>query len=352
MDRFFRAVEYETETVLSSFEFEPIGVSSIYIGGGTPSLIDPGFLERWLAVVSAYVQFLPGYEFTVEANPESLTAEFAAKTFGLGVNRIVIGVQSFRSTSLKLLNRKQTNKQIDKAFYLSRAAGYENVCADLIFGLPAQQIKHMKQDITRLMALEPKHISFYQLTVEDGTPLARQIAEGKIRVADEDDSAAMYRYGSHMLIDGGYQRYEVSNFALDGFASRHNRAYWEGATYIGLGPAAHGFVNEFRYGNIADVSRYMDSVEAGQAPAEFVEELTFEQEFTERVMLALRTADGLEKVELLNRFGERALALLEGKVANRLIASGHLELIEGFLRLTDDGFLVADRIIADLLGEI
>ena len=349
-ERLFRAVEYETEMVLSAFGHEPVDVASIYIGGGTPSLVDPDLLDQWIALVKSYARFLPGYEFTIEANPESLTDEIAFRTFEAGVNRIIIGVQSFAVNLLRKLNRRQTTRDIYRAFYRARSAGYENIGADLIFGLPDQTLKKVRTDIARLTALEPTHISFYQLTVEDGTALADQVRSGKIGLPGEEQSAAMYQFGSHLLIDHEYRRYEVSNFALDGYRSRHNYAYWSGAPYIGLGPAAHGFVNQHRWGNIADVGEYMKAVESGFMPVQFVETLTGPQRLMETVMLALRTAEGIDKQSLALHYGQPATAILDSAPVSRYVESGYLLDDAGFLRLTDAGFLVADKIIADIVG--
>jgi oxygen-independent coproporphyrinogen-3 oxidase len=348
--RLFKAIGYETEMALLSLGHEPIDVASIYIGGGTPSLLDPSLLEDWVRLIKTYVRFLPDCEFSIEANPESLTDEFASRIFEAGVNRIIIGAQSFAITPLMRLNRKQTTRDIYRAFYRARSAGFENIAADLIFGLPEQTMKMVKTDIERLTALDPAHISFYQLTVEESTPLAKQIESGEIELPDEDTVAAMYRFGAHMLIDRKYRRYEVSNFARDGRRSRHNYAYWSGAPYIGLGPSAHGFVNNCRYGNVADINRYLENVEAGRLPIGFVEELTDEQRLIEQVMLSLRTAEGLDKQKLVSRFGDRSADIIDSPTTRRYIKSGHLLDDSGFLRLTDAGFLVADKIIADLLG--
>lgn len=350
VERFFRAVEYETELVLSMFEREPIDIASIYIGGGTPSLIEGKMLERWLEAVKSYGRLLPGYEFTIETNPESLTNEFAHKTKTLGVNRIIIGVQSFRISSLRLIGRRQRTRDIYRAFYNVNMAGYDNIGADLIFGLPEQRVKHVRTDIDRLIDLEPKHISFYQLTVEDGTRLKKNVDGGRLALPGDNQSAHMYQVGAHLMNDRGYKRYEISNFARDGWRSRHNYAYWQGSPYIGLGPAAHGFAKDFRYGNVADLNKYFEIVESGLLPFEFVEELTEDQKLTEGVMLALRTADGIDKEQLKIGFGKKSLKILEGKVTRRLVKNGYLIDDAGFLRLSDAGFLVADKIIAEILS--
>lgn len=347
----FRAIRYETEMVFLAMGYEPIDVASIYIGGGTPSLIHPEMLEQWVQVVRSYTRFMPGHEFTVEVNPETFTDEFAYQTFESGINRIVIGLQSFGTRALRRLGRRQTTKDSYRAFYRARSAGYENIAADLIFGLPDQTVKKVRTDIDRLTALEPTHISFYQLTVEQGTRLAEQVHTGKTALPPEEALADMYRVGSHLLADHGYRRYEVSNFARDGYMSRHNYAYWNGAPYVAIGPGAHGFVNNRRYANIADVRRYVESVEKGILPVEFVEELDDRQRMTETIMLSLRTAEGIDKQSLVLHYGEPAVTLLESPKVALHVGAGYLHDDAGFLRLSEEGFMVADTIIADLIGE-
>jgi oxygen-independent coproporphyrinogen III oxidase len=337
---------------LAAFGHEPVDIASVYIGGGTPSLMAVEFLAEWLETVRAYGRLMPDYEFTIEANPESLSAEFAVGTHDLGINRIVIGAQSFAAGLLRLLGRRQKMKDIYRAFYLCRLAGYDNIAADLIFGLPNQKIRQVKLDIERLAALEPNHISFYQLTVEPETRLAADIGSGHITLPDEESIAAMYRFGAHLLSDKGYLRYEVSNFAREGRICRHNLAYWTGAPYVGLGPAAHGFVNGHRYANQADLAAYVTMLEAGRLPLAFVEKLDFDQRLMEAVLLALRTAEGIDKEKLIRNFGEPALAILEGKAKARYVSSGHLIDDLGFVRLSDAGFLLADTIIADLVAQV
>ncbi|MEZ5357509.1 MAG: radical SAM family heme chaperone HemW [Candidatus Zixiibacteriota bacterium] len=348
--RFFKALRTETELVLAAFEHEPVEIKTLYIGGGTPSLVDPELLNDWLATVSAFAQFQLDFEFTIEANPESLTDEFARRAVEAGANRIVIGVQSFTPASLQKLGRKQRNKDIYQAFYNARIAGFSNIGADLIFGLPGQTMKKMRTDIDRLIALEPKHISFYQLTVEPDTVLERRLAEGKVELPDDDTCADMYRLGSHLLMDHKFDRYEISNFALDGYAARHNCNYWNGTPYIAFGPSGHGYLNNHRYSNVGDVREYVSRIEAGLSPIDFVETLTEEEKLDEAILLGLRQGVGIDKPKLIRRFGEPALAILEGEIVADFIKRGYLTVDEGFLRLTDDGFLVADRIIYELVS--
>ncbi len=349
--RYYLALLRETELVLSAFEQEPVEISSIYIGGGTPSLVDTDFFEKWISLVSAFCTFSSGFEFSIETNPESLTATFAEKTFRAGANRIIIGVQSFDEKSLKKLGRFQNSKSIYQAFYNARMAGFKNIGIDLIFGLPGQTMKKLRHDIDRALALQPNHISFYQLTVEPGTALEEKTNSGKVVLPDEDQQAQMYRLGSHILMDKKFARYEISNFAPKEFRCRQNISYWNGSPYIGLGPAAHGYIDNHRYHNISGVDTYIEMIEEGQFPFAGIENLSREQIFTETVMLSLRRAKGIDKSLLLQEYGEWALELLEGKTVAPFINDGYLEIEDNHLCLTDSGFLLADKIIEMLLYE-
>lgn len=350
MKRFFRAAAYEAAMVFDAIRYEPVMVNSLYIGGGTPSLVDTALLKKWLDTLHTYTVFAPGYEFTMEANPDSLTKNFAQTARLLGANRLVIGAQSFDSRRLSRLNRRQRVSDIRRAFAVSRSAGFENIGLDLIFGWPGQNLPSLIDDIERLTALEPDHISYYQLTVEFGTRLEKRILAGEISLPDEETMAAMYEAGARLLEEHGYKRYEVSNFARAGFHSRHNFAYWKGTPYLGFGPSAHSFIDPCRWSNISDLSRYAEIIEAGCRPWDFFETLTTEQRFIETVMLSLRTTDGLNKRELVQAYGERASAFLGSTVLGEFISSGHLIDTGRDLRLTDRGFLVADKIIADLIS--
>jgi len=350
--QYYSAVLRETEIALSAFEHEPVEVASIYIGGGTPSLVDLDFLEQWIALVQGYAVFPPGFEFSIEANPESLTDTFAFRTLAFGVNRIVIGVQSFAVKTLRRLNRPVNTREIYRAFYLARLAGYDNIGADLIFGLPGQTMKSLRLDLERLIALEPTHISFYQLTVEPQTRLSELIQNGVLSLPGEETLADMYRRGAHRLIDHGYLRYEVSNFALDGYACRHNQAYWTGTPYLGLGPSAHGYINGCRYANLKDLLAYCRAIDQDRLPFEWIENLSGDQRLTEQVMLALRTSDGIDRKRFLYAFGERGLTVMEGTAAALMEREGYIERTAEVMRLTDKGFLVADELTARLLAEI
>lgn len=350
MKRFFRAAASEVAMTFDNVRYEPIKVNSLYIGGGTPSLVNTDLLKKWLDTLNSYIAFIPDYEFTIETNPDSVTEEFARTVKLLGVNRIVIGVQSFDSRRLSRLNRHQKVSDIHRAFAISRSAGFENIGLDLIFGWPGQKLQSLITDIERLVALKPEHISLYQLTVESGTRLEKRIFEGEISLPGEETMAVMYEAGVKLLEEYGYKRYEVSNFASEGFHSRHNFAYWKGTPYLGFGPSAHSFVNPYRWSNVSDLSGYIEMIEGGCGPWDFFETLTAEQRFIEVVMLSLRTADGLDKEKLSREYGKKASVFFDGRILTKFISSGYLVDTGQRLQLTNRGFLVADKIIADLIS--
>ncbi len=344
---FFAALATETELVAEECDTHA-RIETIYIGGGTPSLVNTGLLGKWLVQVRELFDISSDLEFSFECNPETVTRELLEELKELGVTRPVFGVQSFDLQLLSLLNRRHCVHDSHQSVYLANALGFETFGADMIFGLPGQSGKMLSADLDQLVDLEPPHISFYQLTVEPGTRLARRIADGSLTLPEEELLCAMYRGGCERLAEAGYVRYEVSSFARPGHECRHNLRYWEGDDYLGLGPSAHSFVKGRRYANVSDLAEYKQTLSKRERPL-IVDESGLEQRMTEAIMLGLRTARGIDRVKFSRKFG-RALedCLCDDQYA-RLIESGHLMRDGDCLRLSDQGFLLADEITRRLL---
>ncbi len=346
--RYFAALLEETELVLAELMPRRRQVDSIYIGGGTPSLANIEFIEHWLALLHRRLNFAPNLEFSLECNPESVTGEKLARLSQLGMNRPVFGVQSFNRDQLALLARNHDLHHTYQAVYLANALGFSNFGCDLIFGLPGQNSDDLSRDLDQLLDLEPPHVSFYQLTIEPGTPLAEKVRRRKVRLPDDDLMLALYRGGVERLAEAGYERYEVSSFARPGFECRHNVNYWEGGDYLGLGPAAHSFVDNRRLFNVSNLVEWMESVSRGELA---VQEDTSgsEQRITEAIMLGLRTSRGINREVFARRFGCALEECLDTEQYNLLVESGHVIPDRGYVRLSDDGLLVADEITRRLL---
>jgi oxygen-independent coproporphyrinogen-3 oxidase len=318
---------------------EPL--ETVYLGGGTPSLLGAEALAALLAGVlgEAGRNGPEDREVTLEANPEDVTPEAARAWRRAGVNRISLGAQSFDDSVLQWMHRTHDAARIGDAVRALRGAGFDNISLDLIFGLPEELRRDWGRDLDRACALGPEHLSLYGLTVEQRTPLARWISRGATRPPDDERYAAEYLAAHERLARDGYGFYEVSNAARGGARSRHNSAYWSGRPYLGAGPAAHSFDGRVRRWNHGAWEAYRRAVLEGRSPVESQEVLTPEQQGTERVYLALRTSEGL--------------ALTGADVGAPLpawVEQGWAVVRGDRLTLTSEGWLRLDALAADLTG--
>lgn len=338
-----RAIGAELETVRRGEGWDALPLRTLYVGGGTPSLLGPAAMDRLRAALAPGISLEPGAEFTAEANPESFTPGVAGAWRRAGVNRLSFGAQTFHAPSLRWMGRLHGPDGPGRAIARARAAGYDNVGLDLIFALPPVLGRDLADDIDRVLSLGPEHVSVYGLTVEKGTPLARWVAEGRVALPDEDRYREEYLLVAERLTAAGYLHYEVSNFARPGRESRHNGAYWREAPYLGLGNGAHSYVPPRRWWNYRDWNAYRSAVEAGASPRESSESVEGAAGQLERIWLDLRTRAGIDTA-----------GLTEGQVA--LLASwrarGWAEPAErpGRTRLTAEGWLLLDRLAVELEG--
>ncbi len=323
-------------------------ISSIFIGGGTPSLATIDLLSDWLELLKKHFEFDDDLEFSFESNPESMNLENLKALKELGVNRPIFGIQSFNKKLLKILDREHNPHHSQRAIYYANALGYKNFGVDLIFGLPSQNSRMMSDDVDQMIDLDPPHISFYQLAVEEGTPLATKVEEGLLGMPDNELGMAMYKGGVQRMIEAGYVRYEVSSFAKPGFECRHNLGYWQGNDYLGLGPSAHSFLGGQRLMNMSNLSAYIDSLKQGKLPR-LIDDSGPDERMTEAIMLGLRTASGVSRDRFSRRFGTPIETRLDRQQYEMLIKSGHLLPDKESLRLSDEGILLVDEITRRLL---
>src|SRR5438034_5094081 len=317
-------------------------LETLYLGGGTPSLLPPDALATLLTSlldVFRATSSRDAVEVTLEANPEDVKPETAAAWRNAGVNRVSLGAQSFDDGVLKWMHRSHDSTRIGVAVRALRAAGFDNISLDLIFALPAELRRDWARDLDLACSLLPAHLSLYGLTVEERTPLARWISRGATSVPNDDRYAEEYLLAHRRLAARGYAFYEVSNAARDGFRSRHNSAYWSGRAYVGLGPAAHSYDGRSRRWNIPAWPAYARAIAAGRSPVECEEILTPEQRELERLYLALRTDAGLP-VTALDRPRPPSTA--------RWIEHGWAEVNAGRLVCTPQGWLRLDALVGDL----
>jgi len=346
--QYYKALQIETELVARQLDSSDKEISTIYIGGGTPSLTSLELFENWLNNLRSLFDIRSDVEFSFENNPESVTVDLLSWLEGLGVNRPAFGIQSFNVQLLRLLDRKHRPDDSHRAVYLANALGFGSFGVDFLYGLPNQTGKLLSVDLDELIDLNPPHVSFYHLTVEEGTPLYGRVKSDRLRMPDDDLTTALYRGGAALLTDAGYERYEICSFAKPGHECRHNLAYWEGGDYLGLGPAAHSFMDGRRFANSRDISKYVDSLLNGKRPL-IVDESGLEQRMTEAIMLGLRTTRGINRSRFASRFGRQLEDRLERTQYDMLVESGHLIPDRGSLRLSDEGLLLADEITRRLV---
>ncbi|MGE9315015.1 radical SAM family heme chaperone HemW [Niabella sp. CJ426] len=320
-------------------------VNTIYFGGGTPSLLEVEEVSAVLRAIRSAYQVAGGAEITLEANPDDLTEEKLRGWKEAGINRLSIGVQSFFEEDLQWMNRAHNAVQAKEGLQLALQY-FDNITMDLIYGTPGLTNDKWQQNVETALSLKIPHLSCYALTVEPRTPLDKLIRQHKKDDVNPDIQSEQFLLLMGWLRAAGYEHYEISNFARPGFRSRHNSSYWQGKSYVGIGPSAHSFNGAERRWNIANNQQYIESIEKGILPME-KELLTAVQRQNESIMISLRTIEGIS----LNSFSEEAAQQLL-KAARKYINQGLVIYEPGCLRLTDEGKLYADGIAADLFFDV
>jgi putative oxygen-independent coproporphyrinogen III oxidase len=317
--------------IFSSFD-------SLYLGGGTPSVLEESELASLMEIIQQSFSLDPASEITLEANPDDVTPEKLHGYRRLGINRLSLGVQSFDNDELRFLGRRHTARQSQEAVMMAREAGFANLSLDLMYGLPGQTLAAWKKNLATALTFKPEHLSCYQLTVEPGTELARRQGEGGKKLLDEEAERDLFLFTSTCLPEHGYLHYEISNFALgEEHLCRHNLKYWRRLPYLGLGPAAHSFDGVMRWWNHRSVARYCETLAAGAAPVAGSEVLTPEQVRLEKLWLGFRTREGVELSAVKgDNQAEEVLAALQ--------RDGLLRVENGWAVPTLMGFLLADRL--------
>jgi oxygen-independent coproporphyrinogen-3 oxidase len=284
----------------STFE----GIDTIYFGGGTPSALAPEDIARILGAVRENLSVQEGAWVSFEANPEDVNPERVRAWRNLGVRFLSLGIQSFDADALRFLGRRHTAEEARQSVEIARAAGFDMISIDLIYGLPGQPFEIWKQTLEQAVALQPDHISCYQLTFHEGTPFGFRLAKGQMSELPEDAQGDIFLFTHEFLRDHGYPAYEVSNFARSAeHRSRHNQKYWHHVPYLGLGPSAHSFSGTQRWWNERKLGPYEQKVDQGERPIADSEELTRKDLALEALMLGLRTADGIDLGEFKERYG-------------------------------------------------
>lgn len=356
-NRYIEAVCTELELRKQSL---PDPVHTIYIGGGTPSLLNPASVKQLKECMDRNYRVMPDLEFTVEANPDDISPEWLEAMSRIGVNRISMGVQTFHDSHLKLLRRRHNSERAIQAVHLCQEHGFRNISIDLIYGLPEQTLEEWKADVAQAIALNVQHLSAYALIYEENTALWRMREQNKVQEADEELSLSMFEYLITELKNNGFEHYEISNFGLPGFHSRHNSSYWNDTPYLGCGASAHSFIGMERMYNTANIDQYIKDItrcREKNLPYNEVchcEVLDRYEHYNDRIITGLRTAAGLDLEKLEQDFGtelknyclKMAAPHLKENTLQITEENGHPQ---GVLKLSHRGLFLSDGIMSDLL---
>lgn len=348
--RYLDALAREIALRAAQSPWRGLRFGTVFFGGGTPSLLTPQQVAAVLAALGAHFQLLPDAEITLETNPGTTNAGALAGYFEAGINRLSLGVQSFWPDELQQLDRLHSVADIENTVAAARAAGIANLSLDLIFALPGQRPSRWRHNLARAIAMQPEHISAYNLTIEKGTPLFKLLKAGKVKPLSEWQERVLYRYTIETLERAGFEHYEISNYARPGYHSRHNSKYWDGSRYLGLGASAHSFDGRQRFWNVDNYVHYCQALEAGRLPQEQGEVLTPEQARFEMIFLGLRRRHGVDRSIYQRTFGRDFVADY-GRLLQHLQQHDPplIDIGEQRVTLTLEGQLLCDSVCAAFL---
>ncbi|ANY68577.1 coproporphyrinogen III oxidase [Paenibacillus sp. BIHB 4019] len=351
VDDYLDALEREMERTISVLP--PEQIDTVFVGGGTPTVLTPPQMERFLAAVRKHFPLSPDVEFSMEANPGTTDADKLAAMYAGGVNRISFGVQSFNNTLLERIGRIHNVEDVYRSLDNARAAGFTNLSIDLMFGLPGQTVELLADSVQKALALELPHYSLYSLKVEENTLFHKLYERNELPLPTEDEDLNMYLLLIEQLKAGGYQHYEISNFARPGYESKHNSTYWRNEPYYGLGAGAHGYANRERHVNIKGVQPYIDATLARlpRLDTETISELEAMEDF---MMVGLRLLDGIRTADFTRQFDGKMLESYFGPIIEKHLNDGLMERLEdergGGYRLTDKGVLLGNEVFGSFIG--
>jgi oxygen-independent coproporphyrinogen-3 oxidase len=335
-----------TDAVIREMEMRPVAgaiITTIYFGGGTPSLLPIASVRLLLDTLHRLYPIASDAEITLEANPGTISQEYLQSLRQMGFNRLSIGVQSLDEAELKLLGRIHTTAEARTAVKQAQLAGFNNISLDLIYGIPGRSAKQWKAMLCEILLLGVQHLSIYGLTLEEGTPLYQSVECGDIVAPDNDTAAAEYEMASKMLSKAGLKQYEISNWALPGYESRHNTAYWQRTPYIGLGAAAHSFLDGQRIANTSALDEYLSCLTQGKLPAQAFEIIDSTTAIAEAVILGLRLNQGVLSDDIQAHFGIDLYCYF-ARAIEECISLGLLERNGNALRLTPRGRLLGNEV--------
>lgn len=345
VDKYIDALCIELESRLH--EIDKNNITTIYIGGGTPSQLSATQLGEIINFIKSKIDFSLIEEFTIEVNPDDVTYDYIKECITFGINRVSMGIQSFVDEELKIINRRHDSSQAIKAIETIKSAGISNISIDLIYGLPLQTIESWIYSVRKAIEMNVPHISCYNLCYEEGTTLYKMRDMGEIKECDEDTCIEMYDILVNMLADADFEHYEISNFAKRGYYSRHNSNYWNLTPYLGLGASAHSFDGSIRRYNPSSIQKFTSNISKSGIAYEEEQETLYEQ-FNEYIMINLRTMWGVNTQKVKTIFGEELRNHLI-KYSRRFIETGDLKEKENTIVLSKKGIMLSDYIIRTLM---
>ena len=347
VDAYLDALEKEMERTVK--ETPPDVIHSIYIGGGTPTVLTPSQMERLLTAIRFYFpNWTENVEFTVEANPGTLQEPLLATMLKGGVNRISLGAQAFQSTLLQKIGRIHSVQEIERSVHLVRSLGFSNLSLDLMFGLPDQTVSDFYESLLAAVKLKPDHLSCYSLKIESGTRFHDQYEKGMLPLPTEDEEVEMYELARSFLSEAGYTQYEISNFAREAKQSQHNLVYWRNEDYYGFGAGAHGYVEGVRHENVKGIQEYIQMLQVGVLPRAHAFPVSRQEQMENFMILGLRLLEGVSRKRFFQLYQKEldevfGVAIFDLQKKGLLISEGDR------LRLTEKGILFGNEVFAAFL---
>jgi oxygen-independent coproporphyrinogen-3 oxidase len=324
-------------------------INTVYFGGGTPSLISAKNLSDILETVRENYPISDGAELTLEANPGTINAEYLEAIRSIGINRLSLGVQSLDDAELKLLGRIHSSNEALEAIQQAKRSGFENLSVDFIYGIPGRAPEKWETILRKIVKLGAQHISLYGLTLEEDTPMFQQVKRGELAAPDQDSSASEYERAEEILDASGYAQYEISNWSLPGYESRHNLAYWERKPYLGVGVAAHSFLGSRRIANTDDLDEYLENLKQGKLAPQTIDIIDGPGALSEALFLGLRLNKGVDAGDIDARFGISLYSRFAGEIAE-LVSLGLLERRGSLIKLTPRGRLLGNEVFIRFLS--
>ena len=346
LEAYIKCLINEIEIFCNSLVYDNLNISTIYFGGGTPSLLTPQELSEIIKVIRKHFETKNVVEFTIEANPETVNLSKFIEYRAIGVNRVSLGAQSFNEQTLKILGRVHNSKRIYEAFETLRNAGFKNINLDLMFSLPGETIKETVFSLKEAIKLNPEHISYYSLMIEKGTPFFQ--IQNTLKLPGNEEEFFEYSKGIKLLEENGYKQYEISNFARDGFFSKHNTQYWKNLPYVGFGISAASYIQRRRTKNFSNITTYCKKVKERNLPVSSAEHLTGKEAKAEHIIINLRMTKGVDKRDYYLRFGN----FVETDVGNEISNLKQQKLIKetkNYLSLTKKGMYIANVVFEKFL---